>query len=89
MTITTRLYLSGVCVALVLCATAVTFPEVPPGVMLGTLGGIFLALASRTHRYARAQQEDDGRISGPSAGRQPRQVSPPGRSFTNAVAIRR
>jgi hypothetical protein len=89
MAITTRLYLSGICVALVLCATAVTFPEVPPSVMLGTLGGIFLALASRTHRHARAQHGGDGRIGGPSACRQPRQVSPPGRSYTNAVAIRR
>lgn len=51
----TRLYVSGGCVALVLCATAVTFPDVPPTVMLGILGASFLALASRTHRHARAQ----------------------------------
>jgi hypothetical protein len=89
MAIATRLYLSGVCAALVLCATAATFPEVPPSVMLGTLGGIFLTFASRTHRYARAHHEGDGRGGDPSTSRQPRQVSPPGRSLTNAVVIRR
>ena len=85
MAITTRFYLSGVCVAAVLCATAATFPNVPAILMLGTLGGAFLALASRTHRHAQAHPGNDGRIGGPSACRQPQQVSPPDQSFRNTV----
>jgi hypothetical protein len=70
MALTTRLYLLGVCAALVLCATAVTFPAVPPTIMLGVLGAIFLALASRTHRYVQAQHAGDWNSDGPSVGRE-------------------
>lgn len=58
MAITTRLYLSGVGAAFLLCAAAITFPEVPPPVMLGALGAVFLALAARTHRHAQALHAD-------------------------------
>jgi len=67
-----RLYLFGVGVAVALCVAAIAFPDVPPTLMLGLLGGAFLALASRTHRYAQAQQAEDGahgRIASPTAGR--------------------
>jgi hypothetical protein len=72
MAMITRLYLLGVGVAMALCVAAIAFPEVPPTLMLGLLGGTFLALASRTHRYAQAQQAEgatDGRIASSTAGR--------------------
>jgi hypothetical protein len=72
MAMITRLYLFGVGVAVALCVAAIAFPDVPPTLMLGLLGGTFLALASRTRRYAQTQQADggaDGRIVGPTAGR--------------------
>jgi hypothetical protein len=72
MAMITRLYLFGVGVAAALCIAAIAFPDVPPTLMLGLLGGTFLALASRTHRYAQAQQAEgggDGRIASPTAGR--------------------
>lgn len=70
MAMITRLYLSGFGVAVALCVTAIAFPEVPPVVMLGLLGGTFLALASRTRRYAQTQlAEGAGPIPSPTAGR--------------------
>ena len=72
MAMITRLYLFGVGVASALCVAAIAFPDVPPTLMLGLLGGTFLALASRMHRYAQAQQAEgggDGRIASPTAGR--------------------
>jgi hypothetical protein len=72
MAMITRLYLFGVGVAVALCVAAIAFPEVPPTLMLGLLGGTFLVLASQMHRYAQAQQADDrgdGRIASPTVGR--------------------
>jgi hypothetical protein len=74
----TRLYLCGVGVAVGLCVAAIAFPSVPPTLMLGLLGGTFLVLATRTHRYAQAQQAEsggDGRITSPTAGREGRVVT--------------
>ncbi len=76
MAMITRLYLFGVGVAVALCVAAIAFPEVPPTLMLGLLGGTFLALASRTRRYAQAQRGGgDGRIASSTAGRARKAVS--------------
>jgi len=72
MAMITRLYLLGVGVAVALCVAAIAFPDVPSTLMLGLLGGTFLAIAARTRRYAQAQQAEgggNGRIAGPTAGR--------------------
>lgn len=63
MAITTRSYLSGIGAASLLCAAAVIFPEVPPAVMLGALGAVFLAFASRTNRHARTLQAGDQAVT--------------------------
>ncbi len=61
----TRLYLYGVDVAVALCVAAIAVPELPPMLILGLLGGTFLALASWTHRYAHAREAEGAADDGP------------------------
>lgn len=58
----TRLYLSGVGVALGLSVVTLAFPQVPVPLMLGILGAIFLALSSWTHRHIQTHRDPGSRV---------------------------